>query len=90
MNNDLLWQAKLAARLHDPLEKALILMRTQEGHEGGTVRALLNAVFPQGIPDEIERAMKLADHWASAADRAAFPKHETDGRYPRWQQVHFV
>jgi CRISPR-associated protein Cmr2 len=34
------WQAKLAARLHDPAEKALVLLRDPEGHEGGTSRAL--------------------------------------------------
>jgi CRISPR-associated protein Cmr2 len=37
---DTLWQAKLHARLHDPAEKALVLLRDPEGHEGGTCRAL--------------------------------------------------
>lgn len=89
MNNPILWQVKLQARLHDPAEKALILMRTAHGHEGGTSRALQAKLFPQGVPDEVEQAVKRADHWASAADRAAFPKHDDDGRYPRWQQVEF-
>lgn len=40
MNDDLIWQTKLAARLHDPAEKALVLLRDPEGHEGGTSRAL--------------------------------------------------
>jgi CRISPR-associated protein Cmr2 len=35
-----LWQTKLHARLHDPAEKALVLLRDPEGHEGGTCRAL--------------------------------------------------
>jgi CRISPR-associated protein Cmr2 len=35
-----LWQTKLHARLHDPAEKALVLLRDPEGHEGGTSRAL--------------------------------------------------
>ncbi|WP_295542972.1 type III-B CRISPR-associated protein Cas10/Cmr2 [uncultured Thiohalocapsa sp.] len=35
-----LWQAKLHARLHDPAEKALVLLRDPAGHEGGTSRAL--------------------------------------------------
>ena len=74
MNEELIWQTKLAARLHDPPEKALILLRTREGHEGGTVRTLLGEVFPDGMPAAIERAVERADHWASAADRAAFPK----------------
>lgn len=37
---DDLWQSKLHARLHDPAEKALVLLRDPEGHEGGTCRAL--------------------------------------------------
>jgi CRISPR-associated protein Cmr2 len=40
MNNETLWQTKLHARLHDPAEKALVLLRDPEGHEGGTSRAL--------------------------------------------------
>lgn len=39
-NNDQLWQTKLHARLHDPAEKALVLLRDPAGHEGGTSRAL--------------------------------------------------
>ncbi len=38
--NDTLWQTKLHARLHDPAEKALVLLRDPEGHEGGTCRAM--------------------------------------------------
>ena len=40
MSDALLWQTKLAARLHDPVEKALVLLRDPAGHEGGTSRAL--------------------------------------------------
>jgi CRISPR-associated protein Cmr2 len=40
MNDDTFWQTKLHARLHDPAEKALVLLRDPEGHEGGTSRAL--------------------------------------------------
>jgi CRISPR-associated protein Cmr2 len=87
---DLRLRARLAARLHDPPEKALVLMRTREGHEGGTVRTLLEELFPDGLPLAIEAAVRQADHWASAADRMAFPKHEDDGRYPAWQQVRFA
>lgn len=39
-DNDILWQTKLHARLHDPAEKALVLLRDPAGHEGGTSRAL--------------------------------------------------
>ena len=40
MPDDTFWQTKLHARLHDPAEKALVLLRDPEGHEGGTSRAL--------------------------------------------------
>ena len=40
MDDDTLWQTKLHARLHDPAEKALVLLRDPAGHAGGTSRAL--------------------------------------------------
>lgn len=40
MQDDAFWQTKLHARLHDPAEKALVLLRDPAGHEGGTSRAL--------------------------------------------------
>jgi len=39
-NLDSLWQTKLHARMHDPAEKALVLLRDPAGHEGGTVEVL--------------------------------------------------
>lgn len=87
--NDLLWQTKLAARLHDPAEKALILMRTAEGHEGGTSRTLLDELLPADVQQQTRGWVQKADRWASAADRAAFPNHDADGRWPQWQQVRF-
>ncbi|MEY4414800.1 MAG: type CRISPR-associated protein Cas10/Cmr2, partial [Pseudomonadota bacterium] len=39
-DQDILWQTKLHARLHDPAEKALVLLRDPEGHEGGSSRVL--------------------------------------------------
>jgi len=88
--DDLRLRARIAARLHDPPEKALVLMRTRAGHEGGTVRELLDDVFPHGVPQAVQAACQRADHWASAADRMAFPKAEGDRRYPPWQQVRFA
>lgn len=35
-----IWQTKLAARLHDPAEKALVLLRDPQGHENGTSLSL--------------------------------------------------
>lgn len=40
MNNDFLWQTKLHARLHDPAEKAFVLLNDPNGHNNGTSRAL--------------------------------------------------
>jgi len=40
MTDSILWQTKLAARIHDPAEKALVLLRDPEGHEKGTSWAL--------------------------------------------------
>lgn len=88
-NNELLWKAKLAARLHDPVEKALILMRTREGHEHGTSQQLREALGLTDPPAAVRDAVRHADHWASAADRAAFPNRSADGRYPAWQNVRF-
>lgn len=85
-----IWQALLHARLHDPPEKALVLMRTGKSHEAGTTRTLLKDIFREGVPAAVAQASKKADHWSSAADRAAFPNHDDEGRYPAWQTVKFV
>ena len=54
--DDILWQTKLAARIHDPAEKALVLLRDPAGHEGGTSRALtrLLAIGAQSDADTID------------------------------------
>lgn len=89
MNDHLHWQAKLAAWIHDPAEKALVLLRDPAGHEGGTVRALEQALFPTGVPADLQQWRRQADHWASAADRPQFPLDKSSGRYQRWAQVRF-
>ena len=76
MNPNHPWLTKLAAWTHDPAEKALVLMRDPAGHEGGTVKALRQAIFPQGIPADIKAAMERADHWAAAGDRPQWPMEE--------------
>ncbi|MDY6812052.1 MAG: hypothetical protein SV108_00025, partial [Pseudomonadota bacterium] len=45
-----LWQTKLAARLHDPAEKALVLLRDPAGHENGTSRALRRLLGLDALP----------------------------------------
>jgi CRISPR-associated protein Cmr2 len=103
MTTDILWQTKLHARLHDPAEKALVLLRDPAGHEGGSIVGVGRALGfethsmsrPDGsrveklkLPREMEAIVKRADHWASAADRAQFPR-EAGQRYPDWAQVRF-
>lgn len=50
------WQTKLAARIHDPAEKALVLLRDPAGHENGTSKALgrLLAIGAEPLPDTID------------------------------------
>lgn len=78
------WKKKLAAWLHDPAEKSLILMRTAEGHENGTAQQLREQL---GI--EFEDFDKRADWLASAADRPNWPRPKDD-KYPAWEQVRFT
>jgi CRISPR-associated protein Cmr2 len=90
MNDTKLWKTKLSARIHDPAEKALVLLRDPAGHEGGTVKSLCQNLFgTHQIPKECEAAVKQADHWASAADRPQFPQ-DANKRYPAWAQVNFA
>ncbi len=58
------WRAKLAAWLHDPGEKQLILFR--RAHEGGNVKRLGELLFGENAAKVFTEE---ADHWASAADR---------------------
>jgi len=50
--NNILWQTKVAARLHDPAEKALVLLRDPAGHENGTSRALIRLLGFHNITTE--------------------------------------
>jgi CRISPR-associated protein Cmr2 len=76
---------KIAAWLHDPAEKQLVLMRDKEGHEGGTSRRLRQAL-------EISSKLfdKRADHLAAAADRPNWPRGDDAKRYPKFEAVHFT
>lgn len=99
-----LWQTKLVARIHDPAEKALVLLRDPAGHEGGSIVAIGKAlgfethlvtrrdgsqVEKLKLPREIDHVVEQADHWAAGADRAQFPK-DANERYPAWAQVRFA
>lgn len=87
--NQILWQTKLAARLHDPIEKALISLHAAEGHAEDTSAILRKELDLEAPSDTVHKAVEQADHWASAANRTAFPNRNADGRYPRWQQIRF-
>lgn len=80
---------KVYARIHDPAEKALVLLRDPAGHEGGTSRSLKDALFAGDVPQGAADAVRRADHWASAADRPQFPKRDSDGRFAKWTQIDF-
>lgn len=75
---------KLAAWLHDPAEKQLVLMRDKEGHEGGTARRLRAAL---DIPSSAFNP--LADHLAAAADRPNWPRATDTKAYPQFEAVRF-
>ena len=85
-----LWKKKLAAWLHDPAEKALVLMRDVDnkgqriGHEDGSVADLRHEL---GIAKS--DFDKLADHYAAAADRPNWPCEDGKSR-PAWANVRFV
>lgn len=83
-----LWQTKLAAWIHDPAEKALVLLRDPAGHEGGTAKALRQRIFQSDfLPSELRKCVEQADHWAAATDRPQWPQ---DGqRFAAWTQVRF-
>lgn len=76
---------KLAAWLHDPAEKQLVLMRDPVGHEGGTSRVLRS---------ELEISSKefdhRADHLAAAADRPNWPRQAGGKPYPKFEAVQFA
>ena len=61
MADDTLWRTKLHARLHDPAEKALVLLRDPAGHEGGTSRALHRLLGFDVIPESGQMAPESED-----------------------------
>jgi len=76
MEDQSLWQTKLAAYVHDPVTKALILLRGV-AHDQFSVAELMDELFPGarkgGIPAELAKSVKQADRWAAAADRVQLP-----------------
>lgn len=89
MNSSDFWKVKLAALLHDPPEKALVLMKDPAGHEGGTVAWIVDQLQLNPTPAETA-TIRRADRWASAADRPQFPRESQSGPYERWTQVDYA
>ncbi|WP_374495451.1 type III-B CRISPR-associated protein Cas10/Cmr2 [Zoogloea sp.] len=102
-NKDIIWQTKLAARIHDPAEKALVLLRDPAGHEGGSIVGIGKAlgfethmlkrrdgseIEKLKLPSEMERIIGQADRWAAASDRPQWPM-DSQGKYEKWAQVHW-
>ncbi len=88
--SDQFWKKKLAAWLHDPAEKALVLMRDVDdkgrriGHEDGSLKDLRAALGITKADFE-----PRADHLAAGADRPSWPE-DKDGFRPAWANVRFV
>lgn len=83
--NETFWITKLLARIHDPGEKALVLLRDRAGHEGGTSAVLWDQLFETGVvTSKIKNTVKRADWWAAAADRPQFPKEDWHKTMVRW------
>jgi CRISPR-associated protein Cmr2 len=80
-----LWQAKLHARLHDPAEKALVLLRDPAGHEGGTSRALQRLLGLQEA-EQVEDPEETATTMHQALFRGAIQKslYEQVRRADHW------
>ncbi len=81
-SSKLLWQTKLHARLHDPAEKALVLLRDPAGHEGGTSRIL----WRMALADEITAESTLENDNADVLHAVAFEQgiKPTTYKYVKW------
>ncbi len=72
MTTEKLWQTKLHARLHDPAEKALVLLRDPAGHEGGTSRVLWRMARADEIPNALPSAGVIDNDNADVLHAVAF------------------
>ncbi|MDP2834107.1 MAG: type III-B CRISPR-associated protein Cas10/Cmr2 [Pseudomonadota bacterium] len=100
------WTQKLAAWLHDPAEKQLVLMRDPVGHEGGSIVEVGKALGLETVPawrkergqwikqnyDKLKqgKSVEHADHLAAAADRPNWPRGDDAPRYPQFEAVRFA
>ncbi len=71
--DDLFLQTKVAAWVHDPAEKSLVLLRGKS-HEEGTTAELCKKIFgTDKVPDDLIQFVRKADHWSAAGDRVSLP-----------------
>ena len=82
-----LGQARLAARLQSPAEQALAAICGDPAPAPDSPSGLRQRLLPDGLPDAVALAVRLADEWATAADRAAFPPPDGAGQVPGWQRL---
>lgn len=96
---------KLAAWLHDPAEKQLVLLRDPVGHEGGSVVEVGRALGLETRPamrkkngqwielnyDKLkqDKSVHTADCLAAAADRPNWPRGDDAPKYPKFEAVKF-
>ena len=83
-------QARLAARLQSPPERALAAFFGDPVPDPGRPAALRQRLLPgglPGLPDAVAVAVRRADEWAAAADRAGFPPPDGAGQLPAWQRL---
>lgn len=76
-SNDRFWKTKVLSWIHDPAEKALILLRGKP-HERGTAEKLRKLLFGGDVaklPAPLNEVIRRADRWASAADRPSLPRN---------------
>ena len=90
MTNELL-KLKIKALLHDPPEKAGILLETGLRHEKVAKEHVVE-LLDEGVSKALRRKIGVADHIASGADRYNFPEvqegRSDEDRYPF--NVHFL
>ncbi len=85
MNQHRFWQTKLAARLHDPAEKALVLLRDPAGHENGTSKALSRLL---GLVPALAEALATNDpDHADILSGILFPQGISPEMYPQIQHA---
>ncbi|APW46300.1 type III-B CRISPR-associated protein Cas10/Cmr2 [Rhodoferax antarcticus] len=97
---------KLAAWLHDPAEKQLVLMRDPVGHEGGSIVAIgkelglptqpamrkVNGIWKKLDYDKLkqDKSVHAADCLAAAADRPNWPRRDDVKGYQQFESVKFA